>query len=422
MKVKESGIYYLKQIPFEWDIKRYKYCGNSRMGVTIVKEDLIDNGNIPVYSASMDDEIFGYLNKTSLILKKGDLVIGARGTIGYMKIIKEEIATCTQTTICTRTKADYNPKFIRYSSIALNDEWNPNEGSGVPQLTVERLNNNYLCKPNIKEQDLIVSFLDKKMDKIEDIIDEINNQIKILEKYKNSLITETILFGINNEKSTTVKNKFIKQIANNFIITKVKYVCSKITDGSHESPETENGIWPFISTVDIIDEKLNFNDCLKTSKESFTRLVKQNCKPLKGDVLISKDGTVGKTVYIDFEKDYVVASSLVILRPINNIIDSKYLKYNLDADFNQEYLKQLMTGSALKRVSVEKNANLYIVLSSINEQKEIVNYLDKKCKNINDLIKNKQEQIEKMEQYKKSLIYEYVTGKKRVKGAEELYG
>ena len=81
-----------------------------------------------------------------------------------------------------------------------------------------------------------------------------------------------------------------------------------------------------------------------------------------------------------------------------------------------------MTGSALKRVSVEKNANLYIVLASKKEQEEISDYLDKKCDEIETLIINKQLQIEKMEQYKESLIYEYVTGKKRVKGAEELYG
>ena len=66
--------------------------------------------------------------------------------------------------------------------------------------------------------------------------------------------------------------------------------------------------------------------------------------------------------------------------------------------------------------------NIYLVIPNKKEQQEIVDYLDKKCGEINILLRDKQAQIEKMEQYKKSLIYEYVTGKKRVKGAEELYG
>lgn len=366
-------------------------------------------------------------SRANVVVKENDVLIAKMSNTNKTTIANKEMENNIYSTgFAVLNSAVLINKYLYY--LLLNHEFNEYKdlySNGTTQVAINDLNLmnikvNYI--ENKKCQELIVSVLDKKILKISKIYEKLNNEIEMLNKYKNSLITETIKYGLKNEKLKNVKNEYIKQIANNFKITKVKYVCSKITDGSHESPETENGVWPFISTVNIVNQKIDFNDCLKTSEESFMRLVKQNCKPLNGDVLISKDGTVGKTVHIDFDKDYVIASSLVILRPIKNVIDSRYLKYNLDADFNQEYLKQLMTGSALKRVSVEKNANLYIVLASLKEQREIVEYLDKKCVQIDELIVCKQKQIEKIEKYKKSLIYEYVTGKKRVKGAEELYG
>ena len=78
--------------------------------------------------------------------------------------------------------------------------------------------------------------------------------------------------------------------------------------------------------------------------------------------------------------------------------------------------------SAQPKLNKEDVKTIKIFIPPLDKQKQIVDYLDKKCKEIDNLIYDKQKQIEKMEQYKKSLIYEYVTGKKRVKGAEELYG
>ena len=82
----------------------------------------------------------------------------------------------------------------------------------------------------------------------------------------------------------------------------------------------------------------------------------------------------------------------------------------------------LAVGSAQSDLAHSLFKQISITLFNLKEQELIANYLDKKCKEIDDLVEDKQKQIEKMEQYKKSLIYEYVTGKKRVKGAEELYG
>lgn len=208
--------------------------------------------------------------------------------------------------------------------------------------------------------------------------------------------------------------EWIGEIPEEWDVTKVKFISNLVTDGAHVSPETENGVYDFISTTNVGSGKIDFNNCLKTSEESYHQLVSNGCKPKKNDVLISKDGTVGKTVIVDFEYDFVVASSLVIIRPNSDLISSEFLNYNLQSKHVQELLLMLMHGAGLKRVSVEKNANLPIVLASLEEQEEVVSYLAEKCAAIDALIVQKEQYVVELENYKKSLIYEYVTGKKEV--------
>ena len=143
-------------------------------------------------------------------------------------------------------------------------------------------------------------------------------------------------------------------------------------------------------------------------------MVRNSCKPEKGDLLFSKDGSVGKTSIVDYEKDFVVASSLVILRPKKELVTQKYLNYYLNNHFIQETLQSYLTGAGLKRVSIEKNKNLIIYLPKIDEQVKITNYLDTICPKIDKTIEYRRKIIDKLVEYKKSLIYEVVTGKKEV--------
>ena len=111
-EMKDSGIAWIGEIPKGWKVSRYKYFATSRMGETILSEDTREEG-IPIYSATQDDKIFGYVEKSNIILTKGDFVIPARGnSIGCISIVKEDIATCTQTTICSRNIRNINSLFL----------------------------------------------------------------------------------------------------------------------------------------------------------------------------------------------------------------------------------------------------------------------------------------------------------------------
>jgi type I restriction enzyme S subunit len=119
---KQSGIDWIGEVPQSWPKKRIKDFYSSSMGETILQEDLIDEGLIPVYSATESDTIFGYVNNASVILEPGDIVIPARGnSIGNSKIVDAK-STCTQTTIyCKQNSSRILPKFIYYYNYGLKD-------------------------------------------------------------------------------------------------------------------------------------------------------------------------------------------------------------------------------------------------------------------------------------------------------------
>ena len=110
------------------------------------------------------------------------------------------------------------------------------------------------------------------------------------------------------------------------------------------------------------------------------------------------------------------------MRVDNNKILPEFLNYSMNSNYMLEQEKVLVNKSAQDGIYQGTVKNMYLYLPALNKQKEIVDYLDKKCEQIDKIIEEKQKQIQKIEEYKKSVIYEYVTGKKRVEGAEELYG
>lgn len=155
-------------------------------------------------------------------------------------------------------------------------------------------------------------------------------------------------------------------------------VCQHITDGSHFSPPSSSqGEFPYITVKDINNDIIDFENCKFIDKESYETLLKSGCKPNNGDLLFSKDGTVGKVSLVDFDKDFVVLSSLAIVRPKKNVVYPAFLKYILKSpDFLQDAIG-LKTGVAIRRIILKNLKQIDICYpKSIEEQQRIVATLD----------------------------------------------
>lgn len=161
------------KLPSNWVWVKFKDLATCRMGKTILTKDLKNSG-IPVYSATNTDSVLGYIEKSDLILNKGDIVIPARGnSIGCATIINDIEATCTQTTIACYPNDKINNKFLYYCCYAFKKVWFKYSGSAIPQITISNINENYVPLPPKEEQQRIVEKLDQLLplcDEIEEIV------------------------------------------------------------------------------------------------------------------------------------------------------------------------------------------------------------------------------------------------------------
>ncbi|KAB2869467.1 MAG: hypothetical protein F9K37_07975, partial [Bacteroidales bacterium] len=187
-------------------------------------------------------------------------------------------------------------------------------------------------------------------------------------------------------------------------------VCDKITDGSHYSPETTDIGYPYVTVKDLTDGIIDFENCKKIDKKHYSDLLKSGCKPIVNDILFSKDGTVGKTALITFDKEFVVLSSLAIVRPNLKKVSEKYLYFLMSTDFFINKAIDNKTGVAIKRIVLKTLKTIQIPLPDFKTQLQIVSQIEKE----QELVNANKQLIEIFEQKIKDRIAR-VWGEKKTK-------
>lgn len=438
---KDSGIEWLGEIPKDWDITKLKYITTVNMGQSVnsATVNIIKKG-VPFLQGNAE---FGDLNpkekhyttEPKKIANKNEILISVRAPVGDLNIADKKY--CIGRGLCA-IKPKNNLLFL-YELLKISKIYfdKISTGSTYDSISTKDLKNIKLPKPSKKEQQKIASFLDQKTAEIDEIINKKEKLINYLEKFKKSVITEAVTKGKLGDKYINKDGELVDEIEmkdsgiewiddvpNNWEVNYIKYYCSKITDGSHHSPAQQSEGRPYITVRNIEENNINFNSCSYLSEDNYNELVLSGCKPKSGDVLLSKDGTVGKVVIVN-DNDFVVLSSIAILRPKSNNLLSNFLFYILKSNYLENQMNSFMAGAAIKRITITDINKFIIIVPQLNIQNEIINYLNKKTNQINNLIQRTKESIEKYKEYKKSLIFEAVTGKidlrdYELEGGEEL--
>lgn len=431
-KMKPSGIDWIGDIPNEWDITKVKYR-TSQIGSGTTP----DSGN-PLY---YEDGCFPWIQSGDLYnadyirdtekkitelavadfnaltwYEKEFVVVAMYGaSVGNIAI--SQISSYTNQACCVLKAKDDDLRYLFYFLSAGKENMLQMAFGGTqPNISQAIIKNLPYLDVSHNEQQAIADFLDKECGQIDSVAADLEKQIALLQQYKKSLITETVTKGL--DKSVPMKDSGVEwtsKIPCHWEIKRFKYVCEYITDGSHFSPETTDEGYPYITAADVKGVGLDYDAAKKISQQDFISLQKAGCQPRKGDVLLVKDGaTTGRIGMVTSEKPCVVLSSVAILRTPDNM-DARYLRYLMESDFVQAQIQASMAGSAMPRTVLSKIINYWGITCPKEEQKEICDFLDRKCGYIETVIETKQVQQSTIQQHKKSLIYEYVTGKKRVK-------
>ena len=278
-------------------------------------------------------------------------------------------------------------------------------------IAFEDFGNTRIPLPPLDEQKKIADFLDKKCGEVDALAHNIQQQIDTLEQYKRAIITETVTKGLN--PSAPMKDSgipWIGQIPKHWRTLKVKFISSLLNGYAFDSDMlTEEGHSSVIRIGDITNGSIEVNSALKYDGPT-NMLTAYQIK--QGDIVIALSGaTVGKIGYIAQQYPFTFINQRV------GIIRSDFahfLNYALQAGSFLPFVLLHSTASAQPNISLNTIGNYIIACPNETEQQTIASYLDDKCGEIDALIKTKQEQLAKLEEYKKAIIFEYVTGKKPV--------
>lgn len=428
---KATNLDWIGKIPSHWSVIQLKfllskiYSGNTPSTSNDNFWDLFTENGIPWVAISDITKSNGILTETSKriteegrkdkgleILPIGTLLLSIFASLGKTTRLGIE-ATINQAIIGLETNNKLTTEFLQY---LLKDSERYlsyySSASTQENLNLTKIKNLQFSIPSIEEQTAIASFLDYKTNLIDATIEKKKHLIEVLKEKRQAVINEAVTKGLNANAS--MKNsgvEWLGEIPENWSVVKLKHIANTITDGAHISPDLSTPDFPFISTVDLQKGEIMWEKCLMTSESNYFYLKNNGCKPEIGDVLYSKDGTIGKTTVIKEDKEFVVASSLIITKPNECRIIPGYLEYLLRSNISTLQIDALLSGVALRRVSLNKFSNLTIPLPPLDDQKKFLDDNNEMHKNYLISLAKLKKSILLLQNYRQSLISEAVTGK-----------
>ncbi len=415
-KYKPSGIDWLGDIPEGWEIWKYGHLFLSSMGETILREDLVDDGKIPVYSATEENINFGYVNSASVILDKGDLVIPARGnSIGNVKLV-DKLSTTTQTTIYSKLikKNKTDIRYVLYLLKGLKPVYFFFDRTAIPQITVDQVQNNDLCIPSIKEQKSIADFLDRETAKIDEMVVKKQRMMELLKEKCQALITHAVTKGLDPKAKMKLSGiDWLGDIPKEWEALPLKRAVGiKITDGPHETPEILDDGINFISAEAVKNGKIDFELRRGFISKELHQLYSKKCKPRKNDIFLIKSGaTTGNIAIVETDFEFSIWSPLALIRADEKKAQYKFLFYSLLSKLFHDQVEFSWSYGTQQNIGMGVIENLIITLPPYSLQKKIADYIDHETSQIDEMMKKVETQIEKLQEYRQALITSAVTGK-----------
>lgn len=419
-EMKDSGIEWCGMVPEDWNVvpNKYvmykkkdlctKYNGEDILSLTmegVIVRDLDAGGKMP---ATFDG--YQIIHPNNLLMCLFDYDVTPR-CIGLIKNEGLTSPAYSQFILKNGNVAKYY--YYYYLMIDNTKELLHLAKNLRHSFTEEQLGAINTPVPPIEIQKRIADFLDKKCGEIDNLYSTIEKQIETLEEYKKSVIREAVTMGLN--PNVEMKDSGVEWIGNipvHWKVKKIKYSAT-LTRGvfghrPRNDPKYYDGDYPFIQTGDVASA----NKYIETFSQTLSELGKSVSKEFKkGTIAFTLAANVGDAAILDFDSYF--PDSVMAIIPNKNI-NNVYLYYILSV-MKTEFLKVAIVNTQMN-LNVERVGNVYIPITfNDSEQREIVNYLDLKCTEIDGAITDKKQQLETIEQYKKSLIYEYVTGKKEVR-------
>lgn len=420
-EMKDSGVRWIGKVPSDWIRKKVKNV------VSLIGSGTTPTSTCLQYYESEDvnwiqsGDIYGVdtvvktttmvsnaavFSLSALHVYKPDFIVVAMygGSVGNIAVSKIE-ACVNQACCCIQTDNQNDLKFMYYwIYMCKSDFLRVSEGGGQPNISQAKIRNQYYIQPPIAEQQRIANFLDAKCAEIDALTADIQTQIDTLEQYKRSVITETVTKGLNPNAEMKDSGVFYMAPMNAaWKLTKIGYICSKLSRSF--APE---------DTALICSNKGK----VQVRADDLTGIMVSDDNAMQGihagDIAIHGMDTWHGAIALS-EYDGKITR---VVHVCDSTEDKRFIVYYMQHLAFQGVYKLIsngVRGNTSDFRSWDKVRDIWIAIPETKEeQAAICDYLDSQCTAVEEVIATKKEQLEVLGEYKKSLIFEYVTGKKEV--------
>lgn len=419
------------EIPLFWDVKKLKYVAKLYTGNSIKDEEkeLYEDpeNSVPYLSSKDIDATYLSANyENGMYVKENDqsfkfapagssLMCIEGGSAGRKKTqLTKKVAFVNK--LCCFEPTDIDSDFLYYWICSPNfeDEFKQNITGLIGGVSVSVLQNFSVAIPPMTEQTAIANYLHSKCDEIDSIVAETEKTIAEYKSLKRATITKAVTKGIRGNRPMTDSGiKWLGDIPEDWsLLRKLSYKANKgISYGIVKlfDPDDENGV-KVLRCSDVREgfiDTANIRTVTQEISAEYSRTILEG-----GEVLINVRGTLGGCAVVPKEmKGYNIAREVAM---VSTDIHNRYLMYYFLSNPFTTYEERHLAGSVYIGLNIEMLSACPIPLPPIEEQNEIADYLDARCAEIDSVIAAKQKLLAEMDFYKKSLIYEYVTGKKEV--------
>ena len=412
-KMKDSGIEWIGEIPEGWEVVPIKRLCTMQAGKNLTSEQIAPEGTYPVYGGNGIRGFFSDYNCDGQFL-----TVGRQGALcGNVHKINGKV-WATEHAVITTPSSYTILDFLYYLLIGMDLNQYVSSTAAQPGLAVGTLLNLKTCYPcSTLEQTQISNYLNTKCSEIDVMLTKTRSSIEEYKKLKQAVITQAVTKGERGKREMKDSGvDYIGQIPAKWVLGKLRNV-GDTQNGISKSSEFFGKGFPFVSYSDVY-KNYSLPFAVSGLVES-TPEEQERYSVKEGDIFFTRTSETIEEVGFSCvcEKDIpnaTFAGFLIRVRPFSDRLYTPYAKYYFRSTHLRFYLVKEM--NLVTRASLGQSLlkSMPVLLPPLEEQKEIANYLDAKCAEIDRLIAKKEQLVKELESYKKGLIYEVVTGKREV--------
>lgn len=428
-EMKDSGVEWIGAMPRAWKMNtiaqiflqvKCKNTGLQEKNLLSLSYGKVKRKSIDTVEGLLPESFDGYniIEKDDIVLRLTDL----QNDHTSLRVgLAEERGIITSAYLTIRNRSNFCPKYLYYYLHSFDiAKGFYGMGAGVRQgLNWDGVKWLKILAPSVPEQERIAAFLDAECAEIDAVLEKTRASIEEYKKLKQAVITQAVTKGIRGDRPMKDSGiEWIGDIPAEWDVVRQKYFWNTVESGvsvnAADKPVDNSEQYGVLKTSAVSKFVFIPTEHKQVNLEEYGRV---SCPVRADSIIASRMNTpelVGACGYVQNNYPNLFLPDRLWQITFKDGLSPKYAWYYLSGIRVRQYISSLSTGtsSSMQNISQSQYGNIFITIPSIGEQSEITKYLDEKCRSVDALVTKKQQYLTEIENYKKSLIYEYVTGKK----------